>query len=151
MERKSSPGKKVTDESGDIIERLAADAGHQIKGRTLIDDSKAMIRKTIKQAFEAKNIDAVVITGGTGLSSRDITIETIKPMLTKEISGFGELFRKISYERIGSPAMLSRALAGIVDGKAVFCIPGSPDAVQTAMEKLILPELGHVIRVARQH
>jgi len=150
-EMKSAGNLRPNDESGDIIERLAVNAGHKIEGRKLIDDSKTMIRKSVRQSLVAKDVDALIITGGTGLSPRDVTIETIKPMLSKQISGFGELFRKISYDRIGSPAMLSRALAGIVIGKPVFCLPGSPDAVQTAMEKLILPELGHLIRVARQH
>ena len=149
-EMMSKHGRRPSDESGDIIETLAADAGHKIADRKLIDDSKAMIRRTVRQAVASRDVDAVVITGGTGLSPRDVTIETIQPMLAKEISGFGELFRKISYERIGSPAMLSRAIAGIVNGKLVFCLPGSPDAVRTAMESLILPELGHLIRVARQ-
>ena len=144
-------GGKPEDQSADIIEKLAADAGHHVRGRKLIDDSKTMIQKTARQALASKHVDALIITGGTGLSPRDVTIESIMPMITKEISGFGELFRKVSYERIGSPAMLSRALAGLVKDKPVFCLPGSPDAVQTAMENLILPELGHLIRVAREH
>lgn len=85
------------------------------------------------------------------VSPRDVTIESVAPTLDKEIPGFGELFRKVSYDKIGSAAMLSRALAGSISGKVVFCLPGSPDAVQTAMEKLILPEVEHIIRVAREH
>jgi molybdenum cofactor biosynthesis protein B len=110
-----------------------------------------MIRRTIKNALAGKQVDALIITGGTGLSPRDVTFESVEPIITKQISGFGELFRKLSYDRIGSPAMLSRALAGLVKDKPVFCLPGSPDAVQTAMENLILPELGHLIRVAKEH
>lgn len=144
-------GETPEDASGDIIEKLAVIAGHEIRSRKLIDDSKTMIQKTTRQALASKQVDAVIITGGTGLSPRDVTIESIKPMVTKEISGFGELFRKVSYDRIGSPALLSRALAGLVKNKPVFCLPGSPDAVQTAMKTLILPELGHLIRVAREH
>jgi molybdenum cofactor biosynthesis protein B len=144
-------GKKADDTSGDIIQQLATDAGHHIEGRELISDSKPIIRRTVKKALMSKNVDAVIITGGTGLSPRDVTIESVAPMVGKEIPGFGELFRKVSYEKIGSAAMLSRALAGSISGKVMFCLPGSPDAVQTAMEKLILPEVGHMVRVAREH
>jgi molybdenum cofactor biosynthesis protein B len=138
------------DISGDIIERLAKAAGHYVSGRKLISDSKTMIRKTAKQALRSKHVNALIITGGTGISPGDITIETITPLLTREIPGFGELFRKMSFDKIGSAAMMSRALAGLVKEKAIFCLPGSPDAVQMAMEELILPELGHVIRIAKQ-
>jgi molybdenum cofactor biosynthesis protein B len=109
-----------------------------------------MIRRAVKEALASKGVDALVVTGGTGLAPRDITIETVAPFLTKEIPGFGELFRKVSFDSVGSAAMLSRAFAGLVKGKAIFCLPGSPDAVQTAMEQLILPELGHVLRIAKE-
>jgi molybdenum cofactor biosynthesis protein B len=92
-----------------------------------------------------------VITGGTGLSPTDITIESVASLITKQIPGFGELFRKLSFDKIGSAAMMSRALAGLVKEKAGFCLPGSPDPAQTAMEQLILPELGHLIKVAKEH
>jgi len=143
-------GEKSSDISGDIIEQLTTSAGHRIEGRKLVPDSKTMIRRTAKQALASRNVDALIITGGTGLSPRDITIETIASLITKEIPGFGELFRKVSFDKIGSAAMLSRAIGGIAKDKAVFCLPGSPDAVQTAMERLILPELGHVVRIARE-
>jgi len=110
-----------------------------------------MIEKITRKALASKNVDAVIITGGTGLSRRDVTVESITPMLQKELPGFGELFRKVSFDTIGSPAILSRAIAGTIKGKAIFCLPGSPNAVQTALEKLILPELGHIIRVSREH
>lgn len=147
----SKSGEIPEDQSGDIIEKLAIDAGHQVQGRKLIDDSKVMIRRTVKNALAGNQVDALIITGGTGLSPRDVTFESVEPIITKQISGFGELFRKLSYDRIGSPAMLSRALAGLVKDKPLFCLPGSPDAVQTAMENLILPELGHLIRAAKEH
>jgi molybdenum cofactor biosynthesis protein B len=139
------------DRSGDIIETLATSAGHHVAGRNLIDDSKPMIQKALRKAITDREVDAVIMTGGTGLSPRDVAIESVRPLMTKEIPGFGEVFRRISYDRIGSPAMLSRAIAALVKGKPVFCLPGSPDAVQTAMEALILPELGHLVRVAREH
>lgn len=144
-------GQKPDDTSGDTIERLAANAGHRIAGRSLISDSKAMITKAAKQALDTSRVQALIITGGTGLSSRDVTIESISPLVDKEIPGFGELFRKLSFDSIGSAAILSRAFAGTRKGKAIFCLPGSPDAVQTAMKKLILPELGHIIGIAREH
>jgi molybdenum cofactor biosynthesis protein B len=144
-------GETPDDASGDIIEKLALSAGHRIHGRQLISDSKLMIRKAAHHAFASRSVDALIITGGTGLSPRDITIESIQPLVEKEIPGFGELFRKIGYDTIGSPAMLSRAFAGSAKGKVAFCLPGSPNAVQTAMEKLILPELGHILKVSREH
>jgi molybdenum cofactor biosynthesis protein B len=143
-------GEKPDDASGGIIEELVVNAGHRVEGRQLISDSKQMIRRAANRAFASKNVDALIITGGTGLSPRDVTIESIEPMVEKEIPGFGELFRKISYDSIGSPAMMSRAFAGSAKGKVVFCLPGSPNAVQTAMEKLILPELGHILKVSRE-
>ena len=144
-------GQEHDDASGDIIQRLAVGAGNRIEGRKLISDSKPMITKATKQALRASKVDAVIITGGTGLSPRDVTPESVAPLVDRIIPGFGELFRKISFESIGSPAILSRAFAGTSNGKAIFCLPGSPDAVQTAMEKLILPELGHIIRIAHEH
>jgi molybdenum cofactor biosynthesis protein B len=138
-----------SDESGDTIEHLVKNDGHRIIERKLISDSKPMIRKITREALSNPRVDALIITGGTGLSTTDVTLESISPILDREIPGFGELFRKISFDEIGSPAMLSRAFAGMVDGRAIFCLPGSPNAVQTAMQKLILPEIGHLIGLAR--
>jgi len=138
-----------SDESGDIIEQLAASAGHRIAGRKLISDSKPMIQKATRAALSNRGVDVVIITGGTGLSSTDVTFEAISPLLDREIPGFGELFRKISFDEIGSAAMVSRAFAGMIKRRAIFCLPGSPNAVRTAMEKLILPELGHIIGLAQ--
>jgi molybdenum cofactor biosynthesis protein B len=145
LQRKQQPD----DESGDIIERLAMDAGHKIAGRKLIADSRSMIRDALRTALASRRVDALIVTGGTGLSQTDVTFETISPLLEREIPGFGEIFRRISYDEIGSPAMMSRAFAGTVKGKAVFCLPGSPNGVKTAMEKLILPELGHLLGLSR--
>lgn len=149
--RELREGHKPEDLSGDTIDRLAVSAGHLVQGRELISDSRPMITRTVKRALRSGKVDAVVITGGTGLSPRDVTVESITPLLERTIPGFGELFRKISFDSIGPPALLSRAFAGTSKGKVIFCLPGSPDAVQTAMEKLVLPELGHIIRVAREH
>jgi len=149
--RQQEAGKSPEDRSGDMIERLATGAGHRIEGRALATDSKSMINKIARRVFSSKKVDVLIITGGTGVSPRDVTIESISPFITKEIPGFGELFRKVSYDKIGSAAILSRAVAGLVRDKVVFCLPGSPDAVQTAMKELILPELGHLVGIAREH
>jgi molybdenum cofactor biosynthesis protein B len=146
LKRKQRPD----DESGDIIERLAADAGHKIVDRKLIADSKPMIRSALRAALASRKVDVFIVTGGTGLSQTDITFEAIYPLLERQIPGFGEIFRRISYDEIGSAAMMSRAFAGTVKGMAVFCLPGSPNAVRTAMERLILPELGHIIGLSRR-
>ena len=144
-------GQKPDDISGDIIEKLALQAGHRVEDRHLISDSKQMIQRLVRKALSSPKIDALIITGGTGLSPRDLTVESVSALLQKEIPGFGELFRKISFDKIGSAAMLSRALAGSSKGKLIFCLPGSPDAVETAMQRLILPEIGHMLKVTREH
>jgi len=149
--KQQEAGKYAEDRSGDIIERLATSAGHRIEGRRLVTDSKTMITRAARRAFSSEKVDVLIVTGGTGISPRDVTIESISPLITKEIPGFGELFRKVSFDKIGSAAILSRAVAGLVNDKAVFCLPGSPDAVRTAMNELILPELGHIARIAREH
>jgi len=143
-------GEVADDVSGDLIERLVRRAGHRVARRELISDSIAMIRRSAKRAIKLKGVDALIITGGTGLSPRDVTVAGVQPLIDKEIPGFGELFRKISFDKIGSPAMLSRAMAGSCAGKLMFCLPGSPDGVQTALEQLIIPELGHMIKVCRE-
>jgi molybdenum cofactor biosynthesis protein B len=137
------------DVSGNIISSLAVGAGHRIAGRNLIADSKPKIRKTLRTALANREVDVLIVTGGTGISLTDVTFETISPLLDRQLPGFGEIFRRISYDEIGSPAMMSRAFAGTIRGKAVFCLPGSPNGVKTAMEKLILPELGHIIGLSR--
>ena len=139
----------VEDPSGDQIEKLMREAGHTISGRVLISDSVVLLRTTVKRALWS-SADTIVITGGTGVTPSDVTIEAVVPLLEKQMPGFGELLRKISYEKIGSAAMMSRATAGVVKGKAVFCLPGSPDGVTTAVTRLIIPELGHVLSMARQ-
>jgi len=145
VQRKQQPD----DESGDIIERLSTNAGHHISGRKLISDSKPMLRSALRTVVGDRTVDVLIVTGGTGLSTTDVTFESISPLLDKHLPGFGEIFRRISYDQIGSAAMMSRAFAGIVGKKAVFCLPGSPDGVKTAMENLILPELGHIVGLAR--
>lgn len=147
--RQQLKNQEPDDESGDIIARLATKAGHRIAGRKLIADSKSMIRKAVRFALANQRVDVVIVTGGTGLSQTDVTFESISPMLDRQIPGFGEIFRRVSYDEIGSAAMMSRAFAGMIREKGIFCLPGSPNGVKTAMEKIILPELGHIIGLAR--
>lgn len=142
-------GLPVEDPSGDEIERLMREAGHRITGRALIPDSITLLRTTVRKALRS-DADAVIITGGTGIAPSDVTVEGVSPILEKQMPGFGELLRRISYEKIGSAAMMTRATAGVVRGKAIFCLPGSPDGVTTAVSRLIIPELGHVLSIARQ-
>lgn len=138
------------DRSGDAIEKLALEAGHRVEGRQLVSDSQPMIKKVVRRALSPKTIDVIILTGGTGLSPRDVTVESVEGFVEKKISGFGELFRSISYDEIGAAAMLSRAFAGSVKGKLIFCLPGSPEGVETAMKMLILPEVGHIVKIGRE-
>lgn len=110
----------------------------------IIPDSKEYINEILNKLVKDPLIDSVIFSGGTGLTSKDVTYETITPLLEKEIDGFGELFRYLSFKEIGSSAMLSRAIAGTLLGKIIFLLPGSPNAVKLALNKLILPELGHI-------
>ena len=143
--------KRVDDPSGDLIVELLEKAGHKVALRTLVSDDRVLIEQSVGKSLGMKDVDAIVTCGGTGVSLSDITIETVKPLLRKTLPGFGELFRRLSYDEIGSAALLSRALAGITDkGKVIFCIPGSPQAVKLCLEKLILPEVGHIIKHARE-
>jgi molybdenum cofactor biosynthesis protein B len=107
-----------------------------------------LLKSTVSRALGKADLDVVVLTGGTGVSTTDVTIETVRPFFTKEIEGFGEVFRSVSYERIGAAAALSRATAGVAKGKLIMCLPGSPDAVRTALE-LFVGEIPHVLHLAR--
>jgi len=142
-------GLRVSDESGDLIERLIKRAGHTLSFRRLISDDKALIEDGVKHALSS-DVDVVIFCGGTGIAPSDITIETVSPFFEKTLPGFGEIFRFLSYNEIGSAAVLSRAVAGVVKGKVFFCIPGSIDAVRLCLEKLILPEAAHIVKHARE-
>ncbi len=133
------------DESGQLIEQALGAAGHTVLGRTVIPDEPAAIRQALEMA-EGQGARAVIFNGGTGIGRRDSTIEALTPLFDKTLPGFGELFRALSFDEIGSPAMLSRAVAGSVRSMIVFALPGSPQAVRLAMRALILPELGHLVR-----
>jgi molybdenum cofactor biosynthesis protein B len=143
-------GKKTGDVSGDLIEATLKNAGHNVLLRKIIPDREALIKKAIRSVIDSSSIDVGIFCGGTGITPRDITIETVAPFLDKTLPGFGEIFRQLSYEKIGSGVILSRALAGVTKGKLIFCIPGSPDAVKIAVETLILRESPHIVRHARE-
>ena len=133
-----------TDTSGDAIAQALASAGHEVVGRRIVRDDPASVREIVRA--ESRNVPVIVTTGGTGITARDSTYEAISTLLDKRLDGFGELFRMLSYEQIGSAAMLSRACAGSIGTTAIFALPGSEQAVRLAMDKLILPEIGHVVR-----
>jgi molybdenum cofactor biosynthesis protein B len=141
---------QAEDVSGDLIESFVKNAGHTIAFRKLISDDKALIEEGMRQALASADLDAVVFCGGTGIAPSDITIETVSPFLQKVLPGFGEIFRRLSFDTTGSAAVLSRALAGVAKGKVFFCIPGSPDAVKLCFERLILPEAAHIVKHARE-
>jgi molybdenum cofactor biosynthesis protein B len=135
---------EANDTSGDAIVELLRGAGHELTGRQIVRDDPEAVREAIRrQAVEAQ---VVITTGGTGITARDSTFEAIASLIDKQLDGFGELFRMLSYEEIGAAAMLSRACAGTMGRSAVFSLPGSEHAVRLAMTKLILPEIGHVVR-----
>jgi molybdopterin adenylyltransferase len=139
--------RSLGDESGEVGKRYLEKSGHDFL-YSVIDDSKPMIRLSLYRSFLDEQCDAVIFLGGTGLSPRDVTIEAIAPLLDKTLDGFGEIFRRLSYDSIGSPSIMTRAIAGVVDSKVVFCLPGSPDAASIGMD-LILKELSHAIYIAR--
>ncbi len=139
-----------SDTGGRLVEEMLRGAGQSVTGRRIVKDEPAAIRDALEAALADPGARAVIFTGGTGIAPRDVTPDTLEPLLERVIPGFGELFRMLSYEDIGSAALLSRALAGLRGGKVVFVIPGSRGAVRLAMEKLILPELGHLAGEARK-
>ena len=138
----------ASDTSGAAIVELLTGAGQVIVGRKIVKDDPAMVRGAVK-SMEG-SADVIITTGGTGITGRDSTYESIVGLLNKQLNGFGELFRMLSYEEIGSAAMLTRACAGTIGRTAIFSLPGSEHAVRLAMTKLILPELGHVVRELRR-
>ncbi len=143
-------GEKTSDDSGDTIESLLRNAGHRVLSKKVIADDKSMIEKAVKSVLGSAELDAAIFCGGTGIAPKDVTIEAVSPFFEKTLPGFGELFRRLSYDKMGSAAVMSRAVAGVAKGKAFFCIPGSPDAVRVSVETLILPEVPHIVRHARE-
>ena len=140
-----------TDTGGDTIERLFRSAGHEIVQREIVKDEAASIRTKLVDLLARSDVDAVITTGGTGISARDTTYEVVDRLLEKRLDGFGEIFRMLSYEEIGAAAFLSRAVAGAVGTKFLVCLPGSRNAVRLAVEKLLLPEISHVVFELNKH
>ena len=139
------------DTGGDTIEELMRRAGHEIVERRIVRDDAVRIRTEIVNLLARPDADAVITTGGTGISARDTTYEVVDRMIEKKLDGFGEIFRALSYEEIGASAILSRAVAGTVGTKLVACLPGSRNAVRLAVEKLLVPEISHIVFELRKH
>ncbi|PYQ11915.1 MAG: molybdenum cofactor biosynthesis protein [Acidobacteria bacterium] len=137
---------EATDHSGRIIRERLRRAGHRVAEHRIVPDEPARIRKVVREWSRNRQVQAMILTGGTGISPRDGTPEVVERLLMKRLDGFGELFRLLSYRQIGPAAFLSRAVAGVCGKKALFCLPGSEKGVTLAMDRLILPELGHLIQ-----
>ena len=131
----------ANDTSGDLLQRRAEAAGHKVTERMILPDDRYVLRAQISQWFVSENVDVIVTTGGTGLTGRDGTPEAVLPLLDKVIEGFGEMFRMISWDDIGTSTLQSRALAGVANGKYIFCVPGSNNACATAWDKIIEAQL----------
>jgi len=135
-----------TDESGKLIKELLINSSHKITGYKICKDDCDLLHSLLINILSSEETEAVIINGGTGIGERDITIEVIKKLFDKELTGFGEIFRYLSYLEIGASAIMSRASAGVAKNKIIISLPGSKGAVTLGMNKLILPELGHMIR-----
>jgi molybdopterin adenylyltransferase len=134
-----------TDRSGQLIQQLLTESGHRIGHYALIKDEPDQIRSQLTLLSDRSDLDALILNGGTGIAPRDTTYDAIEQLLEKTLPGFGEIFRSLSYQEIGSRAMASRAIAGTYRGKLIFSVPGSSNAVKLAVQKLILPELVHLV------
>jgi molybdenum cofactor biosynthesis protein B len=140
-----------TDTGGSAIVELMQGAGHNVSRREIVRDDAPRIEVVLQELLAEAGVDAVITTGGTGISARDTTYEVANRLIDKKLDGFGELFRMLSYEEIGAAAMLSRAVAGAAGLKFLACLPGSTNAVRLAMERLLVPEMPHVVFELRKH
>ncbi len=138
----------TADESGPAARDVVEDAGHDVEVQRVVSDDETAVREAVDSCVG--DVDAVVTTGGTGLTSDDVTVEAIRPLLDAELPGVGEYFRRLSHERVGTAAMLTRATGGVADGTAVYAFPGDPDAVRLGVERVLLPEIHHVLALARR-
>jgi molybdenum cofactor biosynthesis protein B len=141
---------EATDTSGRAIAELLTAGGHVVEGRAIVKDDAELVRDTIVRQLANPDVQAIITTGGTGITSRDRTYEAVTAMLQKRLDGFGELFRMLSYQQIGSAAMMSRACAGLSSGRVIVSLPGSEAAVKLAMERLVIPELPHLVQQAQK-
>lgn len=133
-----------TDSSGALIRERLESAGHRVDAYAIVPDEPAQIEPLVRAWLAREDLDAVLVNGGTGIARRDRTYDVVAGLLDKTLPGFGELFRVLSYDQVGAAAMLSRAIAGVAQGTLVCVMPGSPQAVELAMDKLIVPELAHL-------
>ncbi len=138
------------DKSGALLVKSLQSFGHQVNEMKFVPDEASAITKALTEAIAIPSVEAIIFTGGTGLTRNDITIETIVPRFRKELAAFSTLFSLLTYEAIGTAALLSRATAGVIGDKAIFCIPGSPHACQLAVERIIGPEIGHILKHAHE-
>lgn len=136
---------KDTDESGKIANALVEQAGHHVKAYDIVKNESTQIKDILKKYAEDSDIRVVLTSGGTGVSSRDKTVNTVTPMLQQVLPGFGEYFRQLSFEEVGIAGINSRTIAGIVNKQVIYCLPGSKNAVRTALTKIILPGIGHLL------
>lgn len=139
-----------TDRGGKLVADLLLAGGHGVTGREIVRDDPREIEPLVRRLADPSAVDAILITGGTGIAARDQTFETVSGLLTKTMPGYGELFRMLSYDDIGPAAMLSRAVGGVINNVVLLTMPGSTAAVQLAMDKLIVPEIGHLVFEARK-
>ena len=137
-----------TDESGRLLRERLTQNGHSVIQYSILKNDANDIRQKIQDLLRQYAVQVIITSGGTGLSRRDITVETVLPMLEKKLDGFGELFRFLTFQELGTASIMSRAMAGAVRGKVIICIPGSLGAVRLAIDKIILPEIGHMVREA---
>ena len=146
----SDTRREEDDRGGALIRELLEQSGHEVVGTLIVRDDKAEIERAVRDARDGlSDPEAIIVTGGSGIGARDVTPEALQPLLTKEMPGFGEVFRVLSYNEVGPATMLSRAFAGVMGRTLLFVLPGSTNAVRLAMEKLIAPELGHLVREVR--
>ena len=134
------------DESGKLIKQKLSENGHRVISYCIVKDEADSIKQKLHELLGEKELQVIITSGGTGVSHRDVTVETITPLLEKKLGGFGELFRLLSYQEIGTASIMSRAIAGVVKGRVILCLPGSLGAANLAMDKIILPEIGHMVR-----
>jgi len=136
------------DESGRLVKDRLSQNGHRVVDYAILKNEADSIKKQIDELLRQEGLQVIITSGGTGVSHRDLTVEIVSPILEKKLDGFGELFRFLSYQEIGTASMMSRAVAGVVGGKVILCLPGSLGAVTLAMDKVILPEIAHMVREA---
>ncbi|MEE8414450.1 MAG: MogA/MoaB family molybdenum cofactor biosynthesis protein [Dehalococcoidales bacterium] len=136
------------DESGKLICQRLKENGHRVIDYTVLKDDSEAIRQKISELLALDELQVIITNGSTGVSHRDVAVETVSPFLEKKLDGFGELFRYLSYQEIGTASIMSRAIAGLAGGKVIICLPGSPGAVRLAIDSIILPEIGHMVREA---